>query len=55
MNVDHQVVGRIWVSDTTSDVMLVTDPASSIDGVIERSVHAVCSWHGQIRFSGGGL
>ena len=38
VNVDHQVVGRIlWVSDTTSDVMLVTDPASSIDGVIERS------------------
>jgi len=38
VNVDHHVVGRIlWVSDNSADVMLVTDPASTIDGVIERS------------------
>ncbi len=38
VNVDHHVVGRVlWVSENSADVMLVTDPASTIDGVVERS------------------
>ena len=38
IDVDHQVVGRVlWVSATAADIILLTDAASTIDIIIDRS------------------